>query len=75
MRKTDFCIADQHNQMADRHLCFHFFDRAITLIYIQNIRLGDCTGQHVSDLVGNPEDQIFCDSQVVKHIIIINSYL
>ena len=64
MRKPDFYLcenkgADQlcSNFTADLRLCFRFTD--ISSSYIQNFKLlvcvCDCTGQFVSDLVGNPE--------------------
>ena len=70
MTKLDFCLcenkgADQlrRNCEADLHLCFHYSDstNSLLLLKIRNFKLltfsGDCTGQFVSDLVGNPDDR------------------
>ena len=71
MRKPDFCLcenkgADQlcSNCTADQHLCFRYMDSKILLLLkFQNIKpiafFRDCTGQYVSDRVGNPKLLVF----------------
>ena len=75
MRKPDFCIsenkeADQlhSNCKADHHLCVRYPDSTVRLPKSEISRVWPgsvTTGQFVSDLVGNPEDQF---SRVTAHI-------
>ena len=65
VRKPDFCLcenkgADQlrGNREADQRLYFRYTDSIFPLLLISEISsFCDCTGQFVSDLVGNPEDR------------------
>ena len=70
MRKQTICIcenkdADQlrSNCEADQRLCFRYSDSTIPP-QLRNFKLlalfCECTGQFVSDLVGNPEDRFSC---------------
>ena len=62
MRKPVSCLgenkgADQLRE-ADQRLCFRYSDS--TVPYLKPLAIfNDCTGQFVSDLVGNPEVRIF----------------
>ena len=69
MRKSDFCIGEnkgahqlRSNCEADQRLCFcNTKNIVILFLFESKIKLPaifcSCTGQFVSDLVGNPEDQ------------------
>ena len=76
MRKPTFCLcknkgADQlhSNCEADKGLCFRYMDSTIRPLQIpKNFKhlafFCDYTGQFVSNLVGNPEDQF---SRIMAH--------
>ena len=66
--------ADQlcSNCTADQHLCFRYSDSKSLLLkfnFQPPSLLCDCTGQFVSDLVGNPEDWFSC---IAAQIILIS---
>ena len=73
MRKLDFGLcenkdADQlySNCEADQRLCFRYMDSTISLLLNSEISsFCVCTGQFVSDLVGNPEDRF---SRIEAHM-------
>ena len=79
MRKLAFCIcknkdADQlrGDREADQRLCFRYIDSTIPLLPKYKISMPlaifcDCTARIMSDVVGNPEDQVSHNGAHMKY--------
>ena len=58
----DFCLRKQRhrstvqkNCKAGQRLCFRYSDRTISIILNSKFQASNCTGQFMSDVVGNPQ--------------------